>query len=256
MLPVSTCIYCQAKRFYHEPKRFCCSDGEICLVSNGVPNDLYRLFSSNSEESIEFLKYIHIYNNTFACTSFGVKYDQHFCKRNKSIYTFRVQGQVYHYINDLLPLDDHPSYLQLYFYDTEHEVQNRLYNSDRLNPSFLTQIIDILKLNPYCAFFCSLKNIPTLKDLRIHIRSDAALDQRVYNTPSATQVAAIWVEDSSRDYSSQDIIVYSHPGSSHKVQYYFGCYDPLQYPLLFPYGEIGSHQGIQRVEKGKKYLSS
>lgn len=67
------------------------------------------------------------------------------------------------------------------------------------------------------------------------------------------QVAAIWVEDdSSRDYSSQDIIVYNHFGTSHKVQYYFGCYDPLQYPLLFPYGDIGSHQGIQRVEKGKK----
>ena len=163
---------------------------------------------------------------------------------------------MYHYINDLLPLDDHPSYLQLYFYDTKHEVRNRVYNSDRLNPSILTQIIDILKLNPYCALFRSLKNIPTLKDLRIHIRSDATLDQRVY-TPSASQVVAIWVEDdSSRDHSSWDIIVYSHSGSSHRVQYYFGCYEPLQYPLLFPYGDTGWHQGIKRVEKGKKYLPS
>ena len=250
-------MHCQAKRFYHEPKRFCCSDGKICLVSNGVPDDLYSLFTSNSEESIEFLKYIRTYNNTFACTSFGVKYDQNFCESNKGIYTFRVQGQVYHYINDLLPLDDHPSYLQLYFYDTEHEEQNKLYNSNRLKPSILTQIIDILKVNPYCAFFRSLKNIPTFKDLRIHIRSDAALDQHVYNTPLASQVAAIWVEDdSSRDYSSRDIIVYSHSGSSHRVQYYFGCYDPLQYPLLFPYGDTGWHQGIRRVEKGKKYLPS
>ena len=164
---------------------------------------------------------------------------------------------MYHYINDLLPLDDHPSYLQLYFYDTKHEVQNRLYNSDQLNLSILTQIIDILKLNSYCAFFRSLKNIPTLKDLRIHKRSDVALDQCVCNTPSASQVAAICVEDdSSRVHSSRDIIVYSHPESSHSVQYYFGCYDPLQYPLLFPYGDSGWHQGIQRVEKGKKYLPS
>ena len=100
-----------------------------------------------------------------------------------------------HYINDLLPLDDHPSYLQLYFYDTKHEVQNRLYNSNQLNPSILTQIIDILKVNPYCAFFRCLKNIPTLKDFHIHIRSDVALDQRVYNTPSTSQVAAIWVKE-------------------------------------------------------------
>ena len=96
-----------------------------------------------------------------------------------------------------------------------------------------------------------------MKDLRIHIRSDVALDQRVYNTPSASQVAAIWVEDdSSRDYSSRDIIVYSHSRISHRVQYYFGSYDPLQYPLLFPYGDTGWHQGIRRVEKGKKYLPS
>ena len=88
----------------------------------------------------KFLKYIFTYNNTFACTSFGVKYDQNFCKRNKCIYTFRVQGQVYHYINDLLPSNDHPSYLQLYFFDSEHEVEIRLYNSDRLNISILTQI--------------------------------------------------------------------------------------------------------------------
>ena len=96
-----------------------------------------------------------------------------------------------------------------------------------------------------------------MKDLHIYIRLDVALDQRVYNTPLASQVAAIWVEDdSSRDHSSQDIIVYSHFGSSHRVQYYFGCYDPLQYPLLFPYGHVGWHQGIQRVKKGKKYLPS
>lgn len=72
-----------------------------------------------------------------------------------------------------------------------------------------------------------------------------------------SQVAAIWVEeDGSRDYSSRDIIVYSYSGSSHRVQYYFGCYEPLQYPLLFPCGDTGWHQGTQRVEKGKKYLPS
>ena len=147
--------------------------------------------------------------------------------------------------------------MQLYFYDTKHEVQNRLYNSNRLNPSILTQIIDILNLNPYYAFFHSLKNILTLKDLCIHIRSDVALDQRVYNTPPNSQVVAIWVEDdSSRGYSSRDIIIYSHSGSSHRVQYYFGSYDPLQYPLLFPYGDTCWHQRIQRVEKGKKCLPS
>ncbi len=48
---------------------------------------------------------------------------------------------------------------------------------------------------------------------------------------------------------------FGHSGSSHRVQCYFGCYDPLQYPLIFPYGDTGWHQGIERVQKGKKLTS-
>ena len=62
-----------------------------------------------------------------------------FAKETRGIYTFRVQGQVYHYINELIPLDGHPSYLQLYFYDTYHEIDNRIHISDRLNVEILSQ---------------------------------------------------------------------------------------------------------------------
>jgi hypothetical protein len=55
---------------------------------------------------------------------------------------------------------------------------------------------------------------------------------------------------------SRDIIVYSHSSCSHIVQYYFRCYNPLQYPLLFSYEDTGWHQGIQRLEKGKHHSSS
>ena len=37
----------------------------------------------------------------------------------------------------------------------------------------------------------------------------------------------------------RDILVYNHSGERHKVQYYYGCYDPLEYPLLLPRGDIG-----------------
>jgi hypothetical protein len=188
---VPTCKYCQTKMFHHESKGFCCADGEISLIANDVPDELYKLFNSNSAESIEFMTYICTFNNKFALTSFGVKYDKNLCRRNKRIYTFKVQGQVYHYINDLLPLDGHLSYLQLYFYDTEHEIENRLHDSDRLNPSILRKTLDILRVNPYCSFFYTLRNVSNLENYQIHIRSDAALDQRVYNAPSSSQVAAI-----------------------------------------------------------------
>lgn len=90
------CEDCDAKRFFHEPTGFCCSSGQISLASNDIPEELHILLTSKLKDAVEFRKYVCTYNNTFAFTSFGVKYDTELCKREKGIYTFKVQGQVYH----------------------------------------------------------------------------------------------------------------------------------------------------------------
>ncbi|KAG2715347.1 hypothetical protein I3760_03G071900 [Carya illinoinensis] len=108
-----------------------------------------------------------------------------------------------------------------------------------MNPSIIAQLIDILHINPYSLFFRSLGDLSNLENQVIHIRSDVGLDQ------------PIWVENEDADQlRGRDIYVFSHSGGSHIVQYYFGCYDPLQYPLFFPLGDTGWHQGIQRVNRG------
>ena len=157
---------------------------------------------------------------------------------------------MYHYIEDLVPEDGHPSYLQLYFFDTEHGLENRIHDAERLDPSIIARLMDILEVNPYCRFFRTLSNISSLENHTIRIRSYIDLDQRVYNAPSVSQVAAIWTEtDNCTEQKGRDIIVFNEAGGSHIVQYYFGCYDPLQYPLLFPFGDSGWHQGIKKVER-------
>ncbi|KAF5461688.1 hypothetical protein F2P56_017766 [Juglans regia] len=250
---IPSCIHCKAKRFCHETTGFCCADGKIYLATNDVPDQLYALFTSNTDESTHFRTYIRTYNNKFAFTSFGVKFDKDLCRGNRGIYTFRTQGQIYHYINDLLPSNGCPSYLQLYFYDTEHELENRISDSNRMDPSIIAQLINILRINPYSIFFRSLGDLPDLENQKIRIRSDAGLDQLVFNAPTSSQVAAIWVEnDDGGQLRGRDIFVFNHSGGSHIVQYYFGCYDPLQYPLLFPFGEIGWHQGIEGVSRGRR----
>ncbi|KAG6641259.1 hypothetical protein CIPAW_09G061200 [Carya illinoinensis] len=126
-----------------------------------------------------------------------------------------------------------------------------------MNPSIIAQLIDILHINPYSLFFRSLGDLSNLKNQVIHIRSDVGLDQRVFNVPTSSQVAAIWVENEDADQlRGRDIYVFSHSGGSHIVQYYFGCYDPLQYPLLFPLGDTGWHQCIQRVNRGSTLTSN
>lgn len=118
----------------------------------------------------------------------------------------------------MIPSDGHPSYLQLYFYDTDHEIDNRIHISDSLNLEILSQLIDLLEINSYCSFFCSLNNISNVKDHQVVIRSDSGLDQCIYNAPSSSQVATIWLEnDQTGECTERDIIVYSHSGFCHKV---------------------------------------
>ncbi|XP_042988822.1 uncharacterized protein LOC122316361 [Carya illinoinensis] len=139
---------------------------------------------------------------------------------------------------------------QLYFYDIEHEFENRIVDSIRMDPSIIAQLMDLLRVNPYSTFFRSIGDLPNLEYQKICIKSDPGLDQRVFNAPTSSEVAAIWVEnDDSEHLTPRDIFIFNHIGGSHLVQYYFGCYDPLQYPLLFPLGDIGWHQGIQRINK-------
>ena len=153
----------------------------------------------------------------------------------------------------MIPSNGHPSYLQLYFYNTDHEIDNRIHISDSLNLEILSQLIDLLEINSYCSFFCSLNNISNVKDHQVVIRSDSGLDQCIYNAPSSSQVATIWLEnDQTSECTERDIIVYSHSGFCHKVQHYYGCYYPSQYPLLFPFGDMGWHQGIKKIDKTRR----
>ena len=76
------------------------------------------------------------------------------------------------------------------------------------------------------------------------------MDQRVYNSPLADEVAAIWVEGNDPNSPlERDITVHAHSGQKHRVKHYYGCYDPLQYPLLHSKGESGWHQNIQKRNK-------
>nr|GLL31487.1 uncharacterized protein LOC107058457 [Ipomoea trifida] len=149
---------------------------------------------------------------------------------------------MYHFVNDLLPNGCPPRNLQLYFFDTEHELENKLQGADRMDKDIVSALIQLMSGNPYGQFFRSLKDIAQTDEFSIILRSDISMDQRTYNMPSASQVAAIWIED-------------KHSGRSQYIQYYYVCYDPLQYPLLFPHGDIGWHEGGPR-DMRRRYMDA
>ncbi|GKF22964.1 hypothetical protein Tco_0075286, partial [Tanacetum coccineum] len=85
----------------------------------------------------------------FAMMSFGAKIDDS-VDRGRGPYVFKVSGQVYHRIGSLCPEDGHPPcFLQLYIYDMQNEVGNRMHHFGRddegvLNPEIIERLIHIL----------------------------------------------------------------------------------------------------------------
>lgn len=142
-----SCQFCNAKRFPHESPNFCCSKGEIKLYPINIPEQMVELYSGTTAESTHFLQYIRPYNNAFMFTSFGVHLDRKLAIRYKGIYTFRAQGQIYHFINSLYPPGKHPSYLQLYFYDTQKEVDHRIRDQKDLEPIMIQKNNKYIKNN-------------------------------------------------------------------------------------------------------------
>lgn len=247
---VPNCVHCGALRFECEPPTFCCGSGKIKLAPIEIPEELYELYSSQSAEATEFRNNIRALNSIFCFTSFGVKLDKELASARRGVYTFRAQGMAYHSLPGLLPNEDGPGYFQLYFVETENEIENRMkiLTNSTLCEATVKKLMKILEVNPYVKFFRRIKDYPSMEDVQLHISKDIRLDQRVYNTPTADQVAAIWVEGNNVNIPyERHIVVHAHSGQKHKIKHYYGCCDPLQYPLLFPRGDTGWHQNIKKV---------
>lgn len=56
---------------------------------------LSRIFLKDDEEFVQFRRFIRIYNNQFALTTFSAKYDFKMTKNSRGVYTFKVQGQIF-----------------------------------------------------------------------------------------------------------------------------------------------------------------
>jgi len=121
---VSLSSYAQKRIVYHS----CCRGGRISLPKNRpFPPPLCDLIRFNGgPASKSFMKLIRQYNSMFAFTSLGVDIDRSI-NTGRGPYIFRINGVVHHRIGSLIPEEgNRPQYAQLYIYDTENEVQNRL----------------------------------------------------------------------------------------------------------------------------------
>ena len=239
------CSHCGALKLPNENPSMCCCNGRVILSSQNIPPVLQYMLSSVTQGGHTFRSKIRMYNSAFTFASIGVKLDRQMANAIGGVYTYRAQGQFYHYLGSLLPgVGAAPQYAQMYIYDTEHELNHR---SNAIPNSSLDQtLLQILKrlldkFNPYTHLFRSINTYPNISELSLKIHCNIkGLDQRTHNAPTASQVAAIWIDGQSETgEQNRDITLRSSMDTLLKISEFDGCYDPLAYPLLFPNGEQG-----------------
>ncbi|KAF7839564.1 uncharacterized protein G2W53_008046 [Senna tora] len=148
--------------------------------------------------------------------------------RTPGPFSFRIRGQNYHLIGSLLPLDGvKPKFAQLYIYDTENEVRNRMsafstaQKDNGLNSHIVLKLKDMLdQYNPFVkSFRMAADQVRSShgRDVQLWLLRKRDKDGRMYN-------------------------FYQHQSELHP------SYLPLQYPLLFPFGEDGYRDNISHTD--------
>ncbi|KAK4268770.1 hypothetical protein QN277_022011 [Acacia crassicarpa] len=137
-----------------------------------------------------------------------------------SPYSFVLSGQNHHLIESLLPTPGNPPVCaQLYIYDTDNEVSNRISSVSRhaSNEHLDPRIVEMLKecLDKHnCVVRHYRKAMDIIKEnvtpdisLRLLRNVNSIVLSRQYNMPTTSELAALIVGDFDNSYTKRDIIV-------------------------------------------------
>ncbi|CAH1433533.1 unnamed protein product [Lactuca virosa] len=94
-------------------------------------------------------------------------------------------------------------------------------------------------------------------DMKLRLIGRREQDGRTYNLPTPSEVAALIIGDISDSIEKRDIVVQTKNGCLQRISELHPSYLPLQYPLLFPYGDDGYsvdilHRGVSFTNNSKR----
>ncbi|XP_019158039.1 PREDICTED: uncharacterized protein LOC109154766 [Ipomoea nil] len=84
-----------------------------------------------------------------------------------------------------------------------------------------------------------------MAEIKIKLIGKRNKDAQTYNLPQFSEVAALIVGDLDPNMGERDILVESRSGIFKRISELNPAYLPLQYPLLFPFGEDGYREDIK-----------
>ena len=227
----------------------CCRNGLVQLpLLKKALNFLIQLLDYNGSLCSKlFRQNIRAYNSMFAFTLTGGKVD-HTVNDGHGPYVYRLNGLNHHKIGFLLPVEGRPpKFTQLYIYDTENEVSNRLNvmgangRESDLDRSVVEGLIHMLEEhNPLAKVFRMARerfNVDEIRSVKIRLIGNRSKDGAQYNIPTASEVAAIVVGDGNQPSEGRDIVVDQYGVGLRRIIEIHPSFMAMQYPLLFPYGE-------------------
>ncbi|PPR07149.1 hypothetical protein CVT24_010778 [Panaeolus cyanescens] len=219
----------------------CCDHGTVNIPRLQSPPDILRhLFIGDNDQSKNFHDNISEYNQALAFTSIGVAQES--------------------YGSLLPPQGRAPVYAQLYFYDPRSAVDLRMSNNQhrQLRQDTMETLQQVIYDNhQYAPLYLHAHEILRRYDsenvsIRLRVspgtvrgpatnaqsaNSTHIHDPRLYRPPTADEVALIYPEDPSAEW--RDIVLRRRSGRLERISECHPAYKPLQYVLLFPYGETG-----------------
>ena len=246
----------------------CCKQGKIDLPKMAHPPPyLAGLLTGEGSDATNFRENIRSYNSMFSFTSMGGAVDKEINK-GKGPYVFRLHGQNYHHIGTLLPEEGNkPRFAQLYIYQTENEVQNRI-DASRCNdkkttvdPAIVKELQEMLDENNILAKSFRMAR-DRFKEEDYHDYTLRILGKRngTHNLPSASEVAALVVRDPTAESEGRDIVVEYKNMEPHRISEIHPKLMSMQYPLLFSYGEDDfkleiPYKRTKEGDKSRKYVT-
>ena len=258
--PFCTCPLCRALRFQSEPLN-CCHNGKVNLPPLGVfPSALKSLFTDSTELATNFQRNIRQYNSAFSFASFGAQMVQ---VPGRGPYCFKIHGQTYHSTCTLHPPDGQErQYGQLYIIEADQAVTTRMNAAP--NSQCLSAVMDIISQvmvehSPYASAFQHMHAVEQAEEqdaaeqdrqpqiVRLFFKRGP--DCRRYNEPTHNEVAAVFVGEDGAPPAHRDVVVYPRDRPPERIPYISSHLDPMCYPVLFPRGELGWHDGMLHSEE-------
>lgn len=237
----------------------CCNHGKVRLPPPRNPPDVLRnLLHASDAQCVQFRTNIRAYNMALAFTSLGVASGPDVNRGfGGGAWVFRIQGQLSHLSGALRPDNGTaPSYAQLYTYDPETALRQRMHRNSTLDNDTMSALQSMLiQHHQYAPIFKHAWEIleemgeVTDAEIRLRVQPSAGEHRGRHNLPTANEVAMIIPDGSTSDY--RDIVLRRHMPDGQTKLYRINeghpAYLPLHYVLLFPYGENGWHRDMQQI---------